>query len=415
MSKNIVIIGGGIIGLCSAYYLQKEGHQVTIVDQSNMDAGASYVNAGYLSPSHIIPLSSPGMVKKGLKWMFNPASPLYIKPRLDLDFLKWGWAFNKSCNTNHVKKAIPVIKDIAVLSRQLYHDIKTEEQFTFHFEDKGLLMLCQTEKMLEHEIKIAQLATNEGLEVSELNFEELKKLEPNVNINALGATYFKCDSHTTPHEFMTDMKSYLLSKGVTILTNEKVEDVDVNYGSIVSVSTAKQTLKADEFVLAAGSWSPLLTKKLGLNLLMQAGKGYRINTPRKTGISVPAILVEAKAAVTPMHGFTRFAGTMEIAGINHNINKIRVDAIAKAATRYYPDIELTTEEKNDAACGLRPVTPDGLPYIGKSSKCKNLTIAAGHAMMGWSMATATGKLVQEGIDNKVPSINMEMFHPDRKF
>ena len=176
MSKNIVIIGGGIIGLCSAYYLQKEGHQVTIVDQSNMDAGASYVNAGYLSPSHIIPLSSPGMVKKGLKWMFNPARPLYIKPRLDLDFLKWGWAFNKSSNPNHVKKAIPVIRDIAVMSRQLYHDIKIEEQFTFHFEDKGLLMLCQTEKMLEHEIKIAQLATNEGLEVSELNFEELKKL-----------------------------------------------------------------------------------------------------------------------------------------------------------------------------------------------------------------------------------------------
>jgi D-amino-acid dehydrogenase len=415
MSKNIVIIGGGIIGLCSAYYLQKEGHQVTIVDQSNMDAGASYVNAGYLSPSHIIPLSSPGMVKKGLKWMFNPASPLYIKPRLDFDFLKWAMAFNKSCNANHVKKSIPIIRDISVLSRQLYHDIKTEEQFTFHFEDKGLLMLCQTEKMLEHEIKIAQLATIEGLEVSELNLEELKKLEPNVNINAIGATYFKCDSHTTPHEFMTEMKSYLISKGVTIFTDEEVQDLEINNDVIVSITTEKQKLKADEFVLAAGSWTPLLSKKLGLKLLMQAGKGYRINTTQKTGISIPAILVEAKAAVTPMHGFTRFAGTMEIAGINHNINKVRVEAIAKAATRYYPDIELTTEEKNDAACGLRPVTPDGLPYIGKSSKCKNLTIAAGHAMMGWSMATATGKLVQEGIDNKAPSIKMEMFNPDRKF
>ena len=415
MSKSIVIIGGGIIGLCSAYYLQKEGHQVTIVDQSNMDAGASYVNAGYLSPSHIIPLSSPGMVKKGLKWMFNPASPLYIKPRLDIDFLKWARAFNKSCNANHVKKSIPVIRDISVLSRQLYHDIKTEEQFTFHFEDKGLLMLCQTEKMLEHEIKIAQLATIEGLEVSELNLEELKKLEPNVNINAIGATYFKCDSHTTPHEFMTEMKSYLISKGVTIFTDEEVQDLEINNDVIVSITTEKQKLKADEFVLAAGSWTPLLSKKLGLKLLMQAGKGYRINTTQKTGISIPAILVEAKAAVTPMYGFTRFAGTMEIAGINHNINKVRVEAIAKAATRYYPDVELTTEEKNDAACGLRPVTPDGLPYIGKSSKCKNLTIAAGHAMMGWSMATATGKLVQEGIDNKAPSIKIEMFNPDRKF
>jgi len=415
MSKQIIVIGGGIVGLSTAYYLQKEGHQVTIVDQSNMDAGASYVNAGYLSPSHIIPLSSPGMVKKGLKWMFNPASPLYIKPRLDLDFLKWGWAFNKSSNPNHVKKAIPVIREISVLSRQLYLDILSEEHFTSHFEDKGLFMLCQTEKALEGEIRTAQLARNEGLEVNIVNPEDIKKLDPNVKINAIGAAHYICDSHSTPHEFMKELKTYLISKGVIILPNETVEDINFDNGIITSITTNKQTLKADEYVMAAGSWSPLLTKKLGLNLLMQAGKGYRINTYRETGISVPAILTEAKAAVTPMHGFTRFAGTMEIAGINHNINKIRVEAIAKAATRYYPEIELTTEEKNDADCGLRPVTPDGLAYIGKSKKCKNLTIAAGHAMMGWSMATATGKLVQEGIDGKKPSMNMEMFNPDRKF
>lgn len=415
MSKHIIIIGGGIIGLSTAYYLQKAGHQVTIVDQSNMDSGASYVNAGYLSPSHIIPLSSPGMVKKGLKWMFNPASPLYIKPRLDLDFLKWGWAFNKSCNANHVKKAIPVIKDIAVLSRQLYLDLTSQEHFTSHFEDKGLFMLCQTEKHMEAEIKTAQLAKNEGLEVNIVNSKGLKKLEPNVKINAIGATHYMCDSHSTPHEFMAELNAYLLSKGVIILSNEKVVDLHVDNGNITSIITDKQTLKADEFVMAAGSWSPILIKKIGLKLLMQAGKGYRINTFRETGISIPAILTEAKAAVTPMHGFTRFAGTMEIAGINHNTNKIRVDAIAKAANRYYPDVVLTEEEKNDAACGLRPVSPDGLPYIGKSKKCKNLTIATGHAMMGWSMATATGKLVQEGIDGKKPSINMDMFNPDRKF
>jgi len=415
MSKQIIVIGGGIVGLSSAYYLQKEGHQVTIVDQSNMDAGASYVNAGYLSPSHIIPLSAPGVMKKGLKWMFNPASPLYIKPRLDFEFLKWAWAFNKSCNPNHVKKAIPVISEISVLSRKLYEDILAEEHFKSHYEDKGLFMLCQTEKHMEAEIRTAQLAKNEGLEVNVVSAEDIKQLDPNVRINAIGGTHYICDSHSTPHEFMTDMKTYLLSKGVKILPNETVEDILLDNDTITSIITDKQTLKADEYVMAAGSWSPLLTKKLGLKLLMQAGKGYRINTFRETGISIPAILTEAKAAVTPMHGFTRFAGTMEIAGINHNINKVRVEAIAKAATRYYPDVELTDEEKNDATCGLRPVTPDGLAYIGKSKKCKNLTIAAGHAMMGWSMATATGKLVQEGIDGKKPSINMDMFNPDRKF
>lgn len=415
MSKNVIIIGGGIIGLCSAYYLQKEGHQVTIVDQSNLDTGASYVNAGYLSPSHIIPLSAPGVMKKGLKWMFNSSSPLYIKPRLDLDLLKWTWAFNKSCNANHVKKSGPVIRNISVLSQQLYQDIKSSENFTSHYEKKGLLMLCQTQKLLDKELKMAEMAIILGLEAKEVNPTEIKKLEPKVEINAIGAAYFKCDHHSTPNEFMKEMKSFLKNVGVVFYTNEKVEDLTIKNQNIASLITNKQTLKADEVVLAAGSWSSLLSKKLDLKLLLQAGKGYRINTEKETQITIPAILAEAKTAVTPMNGFTRISGTMEIAGINHNINEVRVEAIADAATSYYPNLKLTQEEKDSAACGLRPVSPDGLPYIGKSSKCKNLTIAAGHAMMGWSMATATGLIVSEIISNKKTTLDIIPFHPDRKF
>jgi len=415
MSKSVLIIGGGIIGLSSAYYLQKEGHQVTVVDQSNLDSGASYVNAGYLSPSHLIPLSAPGVMKKGLKWMFNPASPLYIKPRLDSDFLKWSLAFNKSCNQKHVEKAAPVIRDITVLSQELMTDIKKGNGFTFHYDKKGLFMLCQTEKMLEEELKVAEYAKELGLVAKEVNQEEIKAMEPNANINAIGAAYFECDHHSTPHEFMTELKTHLINSGVKISSNEKVEDLNVSDGKIQSIKTNKSTYQPDEIVMAAGSWSSILAKKLGVKLLLQAGKGYRINTERETGITIPAILAEAKAAVTPMNGFTRFAGTMEIAGINHDINKVRVEAIAEAATQYYPDVKLTVEEKDNAACGLRPVTPDGLPYIGKSKKCNNLTIAAGHAMMGWSMSTATGKLVSEIISDIKPSLNLEPFNPDRKF
>ena len=415
MSKNVIIIGGGIIGLCTAYYLKNDGHDVSIIDQSNLDAGASYVNAGYLSPSHIIPLSAPGVMKKGLKWMFDSSSPLYIKPRLDLDFIRWTLAFNRSCNTKHVERSAPIIRDISVLSQELYDDIKRTEDFSFHYDKKGLLMLCQTEELLAEEVKMAELAKDLGLDAKEVGREELKLLEPEVKINAIGAAYFKCDHHTTPNEFMSEMKLYLKKGGVRFYVNEKVNDINVVNDKITSIITNRQTLQADEFVLAAGSWSALLSKKLGLKLLLQAGKGYRINTDKPTGITIPAILAEAKAAVTPMHGFTRFAGTMEIAGINHDINKVRVEAISNAATQYYPNINLSQEEKDDAACGLRPVSPDGLPYIGRSSKCANLAIATGHAMMGWSMATATGKLVSEILSNKKPSLDMEAYHPDRKF
>jgi len=306
--KNCIIIGGGIIGLCTAYYLQKEGHQVTVIDQSNMDGGASYVNAGYISPSHFIPLSAPGVVKKGIQWMFDPSSPFYVKPRANIDFLKWAWAFNKSCNPVHVEKSIPVIKDIAVMSHELYEDIEKEDGFDFHFEKKGLLMLCQTEEMLEEEAKLVRLANEIDLEAIILGREAVQQLEPNVKLNVAGATLYKCDSHSTPQEFMVNIKADLLKKGVKILSNEKVVDIDINDRLISGVKTNKQTYQADEYILSAGSWTGLVAKKLGMNLLLQAGKGYRINVGRDTGISYPAILAEAKAAVTPMNGVTRFAG-----------------------------------------------------------------------------------------------------------
>jgi D-amino-acid dehydrogenase len=415
MNKNIIIIGGGIVGLCSAYFLQKQGHEVTIIDQSNLDAGASYVNAGYLSPSHIIPLSAPGVMAKGIKWMFNSSSPLYIKPRLDKAFLNWAWAFNKSCNQNHVDKSAPIIRDIAVLSQELYQDISTTEKFSSHYQKKGLLMLCQTEKTLAEELKMAELAISLGLEAKELSVTDLKQIEPNIEINAIGATYYQCDHHSTPNEFMVALKNHLKINGVQFYTNEIVKDLEIKNNAIHSVITNKQTLHADQFVLAAGSWSTLLSKKIGLNLLLQAGKGYRIDTLQPTQITVPAILAEAKTAVTPMNGFTRFAGTMEIAGVNNKINKNRVEAIANAAKRYYPDISLTQNEKDSAACGLRPVSPDGMPYIGKSQKCNNLVIATGHAMMGWSMAPATGQLVSQIIANEKTSLDIQAFQPDRRF
>lgn len=415
MSKEVIIIGGGIIGLCSAYYLHKEGHHVTVIDQSAMDSGASYVNAGYLSPSHIIPLAAPGVMKKGLKWMFNPTSPLFIKPRLNSDFLRWTWAFNKSCSVKNVNRGIAAIKDIAILGRDLYSEIRSDENFTFQLEKKGLLMLCQTEKMLEEEIHVGRIAIKEGLPVKELSFDELKQIEPNVQLQAKGAVLYECDWHTTPQTFMDEMKAFLEASGVTIHKNQKVEDIHIENNKITSIRTKNTSYTADEIVLAAGSWSNLLSKKLGIKLLLEAGKGYRINSERDLGITMPAILTEAKIAVTPMQGFTRFAGTMEIAGINHNINKVRVETIANATQRYYPDIKLSNTEKEAATSGLRPVSPDGLPYIGKSSTCDNLTIATGHAMMGWTMGTSTGKLVSEIISDQKPSLSLEAYHPDRKF
>jgi D-amino-acid dehydrogenase len=416
MSKNVVVIGGGIIGLCTAYYLQKEGHQVTVIDKSDFKTGASYVNAGYITPSHIISLASPGIITQGIKWMFDSSSPFYVKPRLDIDFLKWTWAFKKSATAKKVAASIPVIKDINLLSRDLYEEIKASNDFNFHYERKGLMMYYQTDKVGEHEWELGKKALKAGLHAEHLtSMDAIRKYEPTVDLNVKGAVYFDCDAHMTPSDFMPEMVGYLKSKGVQIFANEAVKDVEVKNQVISKVITDKAIYDADEVVMAAGSWSPLLTKKLGIKIPIQAGKGYRINVERETNITVPSILCEAKVAVTPMTGFTRFAGTMEIDKINHRINPLRVNAIANAAKKFYKGLEIHQAEKDAAECGLRPCSPDGLPYIGKSSKCANLTIAAGHAMMGWSLGPVTGKLVSEIISNKKSSLDLAPFHPDRKF
>jgi D-amino-acid dehydrogenase len=347
--------------------------------------------------------------------MFDAASPFYVKPRLDLDFLKWSLAFKRSATAKKVEKAIPVIKDINLLSRELYQEIKESKEFNFSYQHKGLLMYYQTDKAGAEEWKVGQRAIKEGLKVEHLSKEEVQEIEKNIDLNIKGAVYYHSDAHMTPNEFMPQLKAYLEKKGVAFFANEEVKSVDIKEDKVLSVSTNNQILKADEFVIAAGSWSQNFAKKLNIDIPIQAGKGYSINLKKETNITIPAILIEAKVAVTPMNGFTRLAGTMEIGGINHKINPVRVNSIARAIENYYPNVKVNQQEKEHAKCGLRPCSPDGLPYIGKSSKCKNVTFATGHAMMGWSLGPATGKLVSEIISDKKTSLDLSPFHVDRKF
>lgn len=408
--KNIFVIGGGIVGLCTAYFLHKEGCKVTVIDKSSITDGASFVNAGYISPSHIISLASPGMLKLGLQSMFKKDAPFYMKARWDVSFFNWAYQFYKSATYEKVRKAIPVIKDISLLSMDLYNEImKSEDLGTFYWKKDGLLLLYKTQKAADKEFKTVKIALKEGLEVTNLSREQLLELEPHVHDDVKGGFWYKCDAHSTPNEFMKKMYNFLESSGVTFLCNEKVVDLQVENSKITKVITERSAFEVDELVIAAGSWTGILSKKLNLNIPVQAGKGYSINTYRDVGINYPAVLMESKVAVTPMKGFTRFAGTMEFSGNNNIIRPERVRAIAKAAGSYYVGLELNENELKEAKCGLRPVSPDGLPFIGRPPQLQNLVVAAGHAMMGWSMGPATGKLVCEIIHSKKPSMPIEPF------
>ncbi|MCX2678629.1 FAD-dependent oxidoreductase [Galbibacter sp. EGI 63066] len=410
---KIIIIGGGISGLCSAYYLVKEGHQVTVIDRGGISGGTSFINAGYITPSHFMSIAAPGMITKGLKWMFDSTSPLYIKPRLEIDFIKWAWLFKKSATSKRVAASVGILKELNLKSRDLYDQMFASSDFDFHYERKGLLMVYTSHKGEEEERALANRAVNEGLEVKCLNKEDLKITQPGFSDDVLGAVHYECDGHITPDQFMVNLKKWLIEKGADFQLHQEVVDVVASGNKITEVKTDKDSYLCSDVVLAAGSWTFSLAKKLGIYIPIQGGKGYSMDVKRETYISLPAILTEAKVAVTPMNGFTRFAGTMEFSGNNNYIRKERVNAIADAVHKYYNNLEINREERNSALSGLRPVSPDGLPYIGKTSKYNNLTIASGHAMMGFSLGPITGKLVQELISAEKPSVNLTPLDPER--
>lgn len=411
---NIGIIGGGIIGLSSAYYLTKAGHKVTIFEQGDMKDGCSYGNAGMIVPSHLVPLAAPGMISKGIRWMFNSSSPFYVKPRLSGDLIKWGYHFYKSATKEHVAKSAPALKDISLLSKAMFKELSGELPFDFGYHERGLMMLYQTKETEHEEKETAALANAHGIEAHILSPEQVQRLEPDVKVSVRGGVYFPGDAHVTPQLFITQLKKYLKDKGVVIKDQTSVTDFIVENGKVEVVKTAIGEYTFDEVVLATGSWSAPVAAKLNLYLPMQAGKGYSFTLQNvEKNVRIPSIFLEARVAITPMGNTLRFGGTMEITGVDHSISMNRVKGIVDSIPKYYPGMQVNMPRKEDVWHGLRPCSPDGMPYIGKMVNLKNVTIATGHSMMGLSLGPGTGKLVAEIISGEKLSIGIKAFDPER--
>ncbi|MBS1917231.1 MAG: FAD-dependent oxidoreductase [Bacteroidetes bacterium] len=414
MSKKVTIAGGGVIGLCCAYYLQKKGYEITVIEKRDITNGTSFGNAGYVSPSHFIPLASPGIVSKGLRWMLSSTSPFYIKPRLNLDLIRWGLTFWRSATEKTMQKNIPPLNDILHLSRELTSDIKNELGNQFRMAEVGCFMMYKSAAVEKHELELAEQAKSLGIETKIYNASQVQDMEPEVEVNVRGGVLYPIDCHLHPGDFMHTLKTHLQSAGVNLLLNTTVTGFEKNSGHVTAVITDKGKVDCDELVIASGSWIPLVTEKLGIHVLLQAGKGYSITYENiERNLHHPAILVDARTAMTPMGKDLRMGGTMEISGINSNVLIKRVQAIFNAAKTYYPDLPVTFPSVEKIWSGLRPLSPDGLPYIGRHSKYDNVTIAGGHAMLGLSLAAATGKLVEEIVGHEVPSIDINAFAVER--
>ena len=415
MAKRIVIVGGGVIGLCAAYYAQKFGHQVILLERgAAAHDSCSLGNAGMITPSHFTPLAAPGMVAMGLRMMLNPESPFYVRPRLNRDLMDWGWKFYRAANAAHVARSAPLLRDLNLASRACYEELAAESGAEFGLVKRGMLMLCATEKRLHEEVELVEAAHQLGLDAEVLTPEQTAQRDPGIRMTIAGATHFTQDCHLSPQKLLAGITRKILENGGEILWETEVKDWKKGGNQISAAVTNRGEIEADEFILAGGAWTMETARKLGLNLPMQAGKGYSLtlNNPKQSP-TICSILTEARVAVTPMERTLRFAGTMEIAGMGQETNPARVNGILKSIPKYFPDFTPDDFQDTPVWNGLRPCSPDGLPYIGRSARFRNLAIAAGHAMMGLSLGPITGKLLAEILSDVPLSLPLNLLSPDR--
>jgi D-amino-acid dehydrogenase len=415
MSKRIVIAGGGVIGLCTAYYAAQRGYRVTVFDRaSEEDRGCSYGNAGMITPSHFVPLAAPGAIRLALKWMWNPESPFYMRPRIDRRLMEWAWRFRQSATVGHVKASAPLLLQLNLAGRGCFEQLAREWGDPFGLTPKGIIMICNTEEGLEHETATAAMGRALGLPVETLDAKQLAAMEPELSMRAAGGIYFPMDAYLTPERFMSALIERLRQRGVELAWNTSVTGWHTGAGRIDAMMTARGAVEADEFVICGGAWTSAMARQLNLRLPMQAGKGYSLTLPRPRKLPAHAmILSEARVAVTPMGSALRFGGTMEITGTDLSINPARVRGIIKSVAKYLPEFTAGDFQNVQPWAGLRPCSPDGLPYIGRFASFANLSVAAGHAMMGLSLGPITGKLMSELLSGETPSIPLKQLSPDR--
>ncbi|MBI5768707.1 MAG: FAD-dependent oxidoreductase [Verrucomicrobia bacterium] len=413
--SHILICGAGVIGLCAAHYLRARGHEVTVVDRHPEDRdGCSFGNAGMIVPSHFVPLAAPGMTALAFKWMFDPKSPFYIRPRLSASLIGWGLRFMRASTEQHVARSAPVLRDLSLAGRALFEELADTTGNDFGLVQRGLLMLCKTQSALDHEGAIVARARELGVAAEVVTAARAAELDPDVRMDIAGAVYFPLDCHLTPQRFMATLLRLTREAGVQFAWSTEITGWRSEGRRVVAAITPRGEITADEFVLAGGSWSPATVRSLGLRLPMEPGKGYSLTLPRPRQLPrLCSIFTEARVAVTPMGDTLRVGGTMELSGLDESIRPERVQGIIEAVPRYFPEFRTADFGAITPWRGLRPCSPDGLPYLGRFARFDNLTAATGHAMMGLSLAPITGRIVAQLLSGESPSIDLKLLSPDR--
>jgi D-amino-acid dehydrogenase len=409
---KVVVIGAGAIGLASAYELRRRGAEVSVIDMGQPGEGSSAGNAGWIVPVISTPLPSPGLVATSLKWMLKPDSPLYIKPRVNLAFSRWLWSFWRNCRPAPYQAGLEALGNLNRRTMPLFDEMLSSG-VRFEMHHAGLLFVGLDQDKLEHaHADIRQLTGFSYSPPALLNAREVRDLEPGLSRDVAGGFLIDQERHIRPESLTTGLVDWLNEHRVEIHPECEVVGLERRNGAITGVITRAGTERADQVLLAAGAWTGPLAKRLGFRIPIEAGKGYSI-TWENPGFQLehPLDLIDARAAITPFDGALRVAGTMEMSGLNTRLEPVRVEAIRRAGERYLGPWSRGTNER--IWVGMRPLTPDGLPVIGRVPATENLYVNGGHQMLGITLAPASGEAIAMMMCGEPTSIDMTPFDPAR--
>ncbi len=413
-AEHVLIIGGGVIGAASAYYLAKDGRRVTIIERGEFGKGCSHGNCGFISPSHLLPLCQPGAISKTFLSLFDPNSAFRVKPSLDLSLLKWLWQFARRCNHRDMITGGAARHALLQSSSSLYQQLVTERVLEgCEWEKKGFLFVFETEKELEHFSPSAKIMDDEfGVKNIWIDGDQLVEMEPALKPGLTGAYYYDCDSHLRPDRLLAAWKNCLTEIGVNIREQCELKSFINEDGNAKAVHTSQGEMEADSFVVATGAWSPFWNQALGCQIPVQPGKGLSITMPRpEITPQYPMVLKECQVGVTPFQSGYRLGSTMEFTGYNENINRRRLNLLSEGAKRYL--VDPVADPIQEEWYGFRPMSADGVPVIDRSPAMNNVLIATGHSMLGVSMSPSTGKLVAEIISGIEPHLDPQPYRLSR--
>ena len=412
---QVAIVGGGVIGVCCAYFLAKGGAGVTVLERDEIGMGASYGNAGTIAPGHA-PINKPGRVKQALRSLFDPLSPLYIAPRWDPALMRWLWTFSRHCTSRHLERSMEVLGPLGHATSALFENLVSTEQLDCHYQRKGYYEVYLSRRSLEAVQQEVALLRTHGYRPQVFDGAALRLREPALNDRVCGGIFYPEAATINPHRFVRELSERARRHGVLFRSGSKVAQILVDGARVGGVRLANgDIVRADTVVLAMGAHDAALVTKLGYRMPLQPAKGYHRDRVPRVGVTPsltqPCVLGESSVFCTPMNGFVRFAGTLEFSGVNHVIRRPRLEQLTRAASRYLDGME--EGESVSEWCGLRPCLPDGLPAIGPLPRYPRLFVATGHAMMGLTLGPVTGKLVAEWILDGMPSMDVDALRPDR--